>query len=95
MNELDQAVDTVVGRCLGVREGEQVVVVADPGTRSIGEALRDGAAEVELRRAVDHAHPAAPRDRLDPAAGDLAPRRELQRRMGVGDRRQARDHGSG
>jgi leucyl aminopeptidase (aminopeptidase T) len=46
MAELDIAVQTVVGRCLAVKEGEEVVVVADPGTREIGEALREAAAAV-------------------------------------------------
>src|SRR3954469_10928928 len=40
MDELERAVQGVVGRCLGVREGEDVVVVVDSGTRAIGEALR-------------------------------------------------------
>src|SRR3954470_4150496 len=40
MEELERAVQGVVGRCLGVREGEDVVVVVDSGTRAIGEALR-------------------------------------------------------
>jgi leucyl aminopeptidase (aminopeptidase T) len=43
MPDLGPAVNTVVNRCLAVRPGEQVLVVADPGTRTIGEALRDGA----------------------------------------------------
>src|SRR3954453_21038399 len=40
MDELERAVQGVVGRCLGVREGEDVVVVVDSGTRGIGDALR-------------------------------------------------------
>jgi leucyl aminopeptidase (aminopeptidase T) len=44
MDELERAVEGVVGRCLGVGEGENVVVVVDSGTRDIGEALRSGAA---------------------------------------------------
>src|SRR5437588_13083411 len=43
MVDLGPAVTTVVDRCLAVRDGEDVLVVADPGTRRIGEALRDGA----------------------------------------------------
>jgi leucyl aminopeptidase (aminopeptidase T) len=43
MADLTPAVDTVVNRCLAVKADEQVLVVADPGTRAIGEALRDGA----------------------------------------------------
>jgi len=39
VSELEQAVTTVVERCLRVREGETVLVVADPGSTAIGEAL--------------------------------------------------------
>src|SRR3954452_6071616 len=46
MDELERAVQGVVGRCLGVREGEDVVVVVDSGTREIGEALRAEASRV-------------------------------------------------
>jgi leucyl aminopeptidase (aminopeptidase T) len=42
---MDEAVKTVVTRCLGVRPSERVVVVADTGTRAIGEALERAAAE--------------------------------------------------
>jgi leucyl aminopeptidase (aminopeptidase T) len=44
MADLGPAVSTIVNRCLAVRAGEDVLVVADRNTRSIGEALRDGAA---------------------------------------------------
>jgi aminopeptidase len=44
MTELATAVSTVIRRCLGVRAGEDVVVVVDRATRTIGEALRDEAA---------------------------------------------------
>jgi leucyl aminopeptidase (aminopeptidase T) len=44
MNELDQAVNTVIRRCLGVLPDECVVVIADEATRPIGDALRDAAA---------------------------------------------------
>jgi leucyl aminopeptidase (aminopeptidase T) len=43
MAELDRAAATVIDRCLGVRSGEEVLVIVDPATRSIGEALRDRA----------------------------------------------------
>jgi leucyl aminopeptidase (aminopeptidase T) len=43
MPDLGPAVDTVVNRCLAVKPGENVLVVSDPGTRRIGEALRDAA----------------------------------------------------
>jgi leucyl aminopeptidase (aminopeptidase T) len=43
MSELEQAVLTVIRRCLGVLPDETVVVVADEETRAIGDALRDAA----------------------------------------------------
>lgn len=43
MSDLGPAVETVARRCLGVRAGEEAVIVVDPGTRAIGEALRDAA----------------------------------------------------
>ena len=46
MDELRQAVEAVVGRCLGVAPGERVVVVAEtgpPAPRAIGDALREAA----------------------------------------------------
>ncbi len=42
-NDLDRALHAVVHDCLGIRPGEQVLVVADPGTRALGEALRERA----------------------------------------------------
>ena len=44
MVELETAVDAVIHRCLAIRPGEDVLVIADAGTRAIGEALRDAAA---------------------------------------------------
>jgi leucyl aminopeptidase (aminopeptidase T) len=44
--DLDRAVSAVVRECLGVKEGEEVLVVADPITQGIGQRLRDEAAEV-------------------------------------------------
>src|SRR4030088_1301325 len=43
MPDLGPAVSTVINRCLAVKSGEEVVVIVDPPTRSIGEALRDEA----------------------------------------------------
>jgi leucyl aminopeptidase (aminopeptidase T) len=43
MPDLGPAVSTVIDRCLGVKAGEEVLVIADPPTRVIGEALRDRA----------------------------------------------------
>jgi leucyl aminopeptidase (aminopeptidase T) len=42
--ELQQAVRAVVRDCLGVREGEEVLVVCNPATQDLGEALRAEAA---------------------------------------------------
>jgi len=43
MPDLAPAVDTVIRRCLAVQPGEEVLVVVDPRTRAIGEALRTAA----------------------------------------------------
>src|ERR687894_1223610 len=40
MTELERATETVVGPCLRVQPGEDVVIVVDTTTRAIGEALR-------------------------------------------------------
>ena len=39
MSDLDRAVDTVLDQCLGVKKGEDVLVVTDPERTSIAEAL--------------------------------------------------------
>src|SRR5215208_73756 len=46
MSELERAVQTVVGPCLGVRAGEDVVIVVDRTTEVLGSALRDAAARL-------------------------------------------------
>ena len=43
MSELEQAVVTVVERCLRVRAGETVLVVADPDSAPLGESLLQAA----------------------------------------------------
>jgi leucyl aminopeptidase (aminopeptidase T) len=40
MSELERATETVVGPCLGVQPGEDVVIVVDTTTEAIGDALR-------------------------------------------------------
>ena len=40
MSDLAQALDTIVAGCLGVGSGEQVLIVSDPPTRELGDALR-------------------------------------------------------
>ncbi len=44
MSDLVTAVRTVVRRCLAVQPGDDVVVVVDPETRAIGDALREESA---------------------------------------------------
>ncbi len=44
MSSLGPAASTVVRQCLGVQTGEEVLVIVDPATREIGEALRVEAA---------------------------------------------------
>jgi leucyl aminopeptidase (aminopeptidase T) len=43
MDDLERAIEGVVHACLGIRPGENVVVVVDEGTRSIGDRLRAAA----------------------------------------------------
>jgi len=42
--DLEGALATVVDRCLGIKAGEDALVIADLGTRAIGESLRQAAA---------------------------------------------------
>jgi leucyl aminopeptidase (aminopeptidase T) len=68
VTELSRAAETVVRRCLGVREGENVLVITDPERRPIAEAFRDEAeragADAVLGlmslRATDGTEPPAP-----------------------------------
>src|SRR5438270_5744665 len=46
MADLSKSAETVVRRCLAVKEGEEVLVITDPARLAIGEALRDEAASV-------------------------------------------------
>jgi leucyl aminopeptidase (aminopeptidase T) len=46
MSDLNAALQTIVTRCLAIKEGEDVLVIVDAGMRSIGEALRVEAAAV-------------------------------------------------
>jgi leucyl aminopeptidase (aminopeptidase T) len=68
MPALDHAIDTVVRRCLGVRAGEDVLVIVDPATRELGDALRaqaaalgaDAVLAVMDERATDGTEPPPP-----------------------------------
>jgi leucyl aminopeptidase (aminopeptidase T) len=68
MPDLETAVDAVIHRCLAVKPGEDVLVIVDPATRDIGEALREAATQagadavlaVMDERATDGTDPARP-----------------------------------
>jgi leucyl aminopeptidase (aminopeptidase T) len=68
MPDLEPAVAIVVRRCLAVAPGEDVLVIVDPASRPIGEALRDEASAVGAdavlaimdERATDGTEPARP-----------------------------------
>jgi leucyl aminopeptidase (aminopeptidase T) len=45
VSDLERAVSAVVRDCLGVKEGEEVLVVCNPATQDLGERLRAEAAE--------------------------------------------------
>jgi leucyl aminopeptidase (aminopeptidase T) len=68
VSELDQAVSAVVRDCLGVVEGETVLVICNPVTQGIGERMRDEAQDagadavlaVMAERASHAAEPPAP-----------------------------------
>jgi leucyl aminopeptidase (aminopeptidase T) len=68
MVDLRDAVVTVVDHCLAIRPGENALVVADPGTRTMSAALRQAAADrgadavlaVMDERATDGTEPPAP-----------------------------------
>ena len=63
--DLERAVSAVVGDCLGVREGEEVLVIANPATLGLGERLRGeagraGADAVLMLMAERDSHAAEP-----------------------------------
>jgi aminopeptidase len=45
MDDLDRAVHAVVRECLGVKEGDEALVICNPATQSLGERLREEAAD--------------------------------------------------
>jgi leucyl aminopeptidase (aminopeptidase T) len=45
MSDLDRAMQAVIHECLGITEGEEVLVVANPATIGLGERLRAEASE--------------------------------------------------
>ena len=45
MDDLDRAVRAVVRDCLGVKQGEEVLVIANPATQRLGERIREEAAD--------------------------------------------------
>src|SRR5687767_1286103 len=59
MTELQRAVETVVGPCLGLRAGEEVVIVVDRTTEALGAVLRDAAARIGAEPVVTMMQPRA------------------------------------
>jgi leucyl aminopeptidase (aminopeptidase T) len=45
VSDLDRAVRAVVRDCLGVKQGEEVLVIANPATQHFGERMREEAAD--------------------------------------------------
>jgi leucyl aminopeptidase (aminopeptidase T) len=45
-SDLDRAIQTVLGRCLEIRDDEEVLVIADPARERLGHALLDAAREL-------------------------------------------------
>jgi leucyl aminopeptidase (aminopeptidase T) len=52
VGDLDRAVRAVVRECLGVKEGEEVLVVCNPATQHLGERLREQAASAGAEAVV-------------------------------------------
>jgi leucyl aminopeptidase (aminopeptidase T) len=75
MDELTQAIETVLGRCLAIRDGEQVLVVCDSGRRDLGDALHAGAARMGAD-AVLLVMPPTVRDGAEPLPSVAAALRE-------------------
>jgi aminopeptidase len=65
---LEEAVRAVVNTCLDIREGENVVVVADEGTRAIGEALLEAARNAQAEAVLTIMAPRANHGEEPPAA---------------------------
>jgi leucyl aminopeptidase (aminopeptidase T) len=59
VSDLDRAISAVVRDCLGVREGEEVLVIANPATGDLGERLcaeaADAGAEAALATMMERA----------------------------------------
>ena len=74
MSDLEQAVRAVVLDCMGVREGEEVLVVCNPATIGLGERLRGeagraGADAVTMLMTERATHAAEPPDPVAAAMG--------------------------
>jgi leucyl aminopeptidase (aminopeptidase T) len=68
MSELQRAVDAVVVRCLGIKPGEDVVIVVDRTTESVGAAMRDAVARVQAEPVVTVMEPREVDGQEPPAA---------------------------
>ena len=68
MSDLERAVETVVGPCLGVRESDDVVIVVDRTTERLGAALREAAARLGAEPVVTVMEPREVDGQEPPAA---------------------------
>jgi leucyl aminopeptidase (aminopeptidase T) len=86
---MKEAAEAVVRDSLGVQAGERVLVIADTGTRAIGEALREAAAREQAEAVLALMDPRERKDlylaaRLDRlSAEELA---ALERAAGILER---------
>jgi aminopeptidase len=101
VSELERAVKAVVRDCLGVKDGEDVLVICNPGTRPLGERLRAeaeaaGADAVLAVMAERASHAAEPPDPLAPAmaAADVVLAPTVQSLSHTAARRAANDAGA-
>lgn len=68
MSDLERAVEAVVGPCLGIRAGEDVVIVVDRTTESLGAALREAVARLQAEPVVTVMEPREVDGQEPPAA---------------------------
>jgi len=101
VSELDQAVQAVVRDCLGVHEGEDVLVICNPASQRIGERMRDtaqdagadGVLAVMAERGSHAAEPPAP-IAAAMAAADVVLAPTVQSLSHTGARRAATEAGA-
>jgi leucyl aminopeptidase (aminopeptidase T) len=100
VSDLDRAVEAVVRDCLGVKSGEDVLVICNPRTQELGERLRDEAqgvgADAVLAVIAERAsHAAEPPDPVAAAmaAADVVLAPTIQSLSHTASRKAASDRG--